>query len=111
MNAQAMVEVERATRARWATSDAAIFDAVLFSPLRGRGIDYFRVLTTSDGAAVAPDAISRVLAVLVQSTDREQQVLVGPGDGPRALGHGAPGGGRRPPREVREYVQKAPPAS
>lgn len=47
------------------------------SPLRARGIDYSRVPTTGDGAAVATDAHSRVLAILGQYDERTQQVLVG----------------------------------
>lgn len=64
-------------RPRWPTPDAAIREAVMYSPLRGRGIDYARTPTTGDGAAVALDAISRVLAVLAQYDWRTRQVLIG----------------------------------
>lgn len=64
-------------RPRWRTPDAAIREAVLCSPLRGRGIDYARVPTTGDGTAVARDAISRVLAAVGRFDMRTQQVLIG----------------------------------
>lgn len=66
-----------AARPRWETPDAALREALMYSPLRGRGIDYARVPTTDDGAAVALDAVSRVLAVLGRFSEREQQVLIG----------------------------------
>lgn len=63
--------------ARWRTVDDAIREAAERSPLRAQGIDNARVPTTSDGAAVAVDAYSRVVAILGRFDARTQLVLIG----------------------------------
>lgn len=72
----AVTLLEAPEQPRWSTPDAAVQEAVRSSPLRAQGINYARVPTTGDGAAVALDAISRVLAVLGTFDEREQFVLI-----------------------------------
>lgn len=62
---------------RWQTPDAAIREAVMLSPLRGRGIDYARVPTTSEAIQGVHHDHSQVLAAFGKFEEREQQVLVG----------------------------------